>query len=348
VDGKAVVKAIAAESEKDFRAHAERQAYRARASASEWKALAAAYLQQYELCQTRLETMLYLKEDRLVERVVVEPTRSGASESVACLVASDWHVEEEVKPQSVQGKNRYNLGVAEQRLDHLWRNTVSLLDAARASTRIDRMVLFLLGDLYSGHIHEELRETTLLSPVESILWLKPRITSGIDYLLKHVSKLEVVCKVGNHSRITFKQHLSNPEQHSLEWLLYHWLANHYQAEKRLRFHLTPSYHTFIDILGVKVRAHHGDAFRYQGGIGGLLVPMNLALSRWNQAEVADQDVMGHWHSYFPGRALVNGSLIGYSPLSVRFRSGFEPPQQAFFIISGKHRRVTQHSPVFVE
>ena len=347
-DGRAVTKQIEEAAVEEARANYERRAHRYRASASEWKSLASLYLRELELIQSRFDALASLHESELEPRVVIEPTRSGASESVACLVVSDLHVEEEVKPASVQGRNRYNLEIAETRMDTLWRNTVKLIDGARANTNIHRCVLFLMGDLYSGHIHEELRETTLLSPIKSIEWLQPRLISGINYLLKHVKKLDVICKIGNHSRITFKQHLSNPEDHSLEWLLYLWLQSYFQTEKRVTFNIAPAYHTYVNILGVSVRAHHGDAFRYAGGVGGIQVPMNLAISRWNQAEVADQDVMGHWHKYTPGTALINGSLIGYGPLSVRFRSGFEPPQQAFFVVSGKHRRVTQHSPVLVE
>lgn len=327
-----------------------RRAHRLRATASEWRALAHAYLKENELLRDRMEALLSIHEDALVERVIIQPQRDGRSESVACIVASDWHVEEEVKPSSVQGRNAYSLEVAEQRLDTMWRNAVKLVDGARAHTRIDRIVCFCLGDLFSGHIHEELRETTALSPIESILWLKPRIVSGINFLLQHCKRLDVVCKIGNHSRTTFRQHLSNPEAHSLEWLLYHWLSSHYASNRRVTFHLTPSYHTFIDILGVKVRAHHGDAFRYSGGIGGIAVPMQVAISRWNRAEPADLDVLGHWHSALSstGTGLVNGSLIGYSALSVRFRSAYEPPQQSFFVVSGKHRAVTIRAPIFVE
>lgn len=341
---------IEARSREEERALAERRAYRYQSTAAEARSLSQFYLKELERVQARLDAMLAIREDRLVERVIVEPKRAGTSESVACIVASDWHVEEEVPPESVQGRNAYNLSIAEARLDALWRNAVKLIDGARANTRIDRAILFLLGDLYSGHIHEELRETTALSPIESILWLKPRIVSGIDYLMGHVERIEVVAKIGNHSRTTLRQHLSNPEQHSLEWLLYQWLAEHYSASKRVTFHLTPSYHTFVDVLGVKIRAHHGDGFRYGGGIGGLAVPMQVAISRWNRSETADHDCIGHWHSYdsSTGIATVNGSLIGYSPLSVRFRSPYEPPQQAFFIVSGKHRRVTLRAPIFVE
>ena len=350
LEGADLVRAVEELSQEAARAQTERRAARAAATASEWKTLAQSYLKQLELTQSRLDTLLAIREDQLVGLVTIPPKRGGGGESVACMVASDWHVEEEVPPASVNGRNTYNLEVAEHRLHNLWRNTVKLLDGARSNTRIDRLVVFLLGDLYSGHIHEELRETTALSPVNSILWLKPRIVGGINYLLQHVEQVEIVAKIGNHSRITFKQHLSNPEAHSLEWLLYHWLAEHFNGEKRVKFHLTPSYHTFVDVLGVKVRAHHGDAFRYAGGIGGLAVPMQVAISRWNRAEAADLDVMGHWHSYdsSTGVGIVNGSLIGYSALSVRFRSAFEPPQQAFFVVSGKHRRVTLRAPIFVE
>jgi hypothetical protein len=348
--------AAAAERERDEEAQREEtrrqlELSRLRANATEWRRIAEGARRELEVADARIDALLkikqYSKPIKIKRRV-----KQGKNQSTAVLVASDWHVEEEVEPDQVSGLNRYNLEIAEARIEKFWRNSLTLTDIARSHTQINDLLLLLLGDFYSGRIVEELTEITALSPVEAVMWLKPRIQAGIDYLLEHgdFERITVVGKIGNHSRITVKPRVANAEKHSLEWLLYFALADIYQGNPRVVFNLEPSYHTIIDVYGFKLRVHHGDYLRYQGGIGGLSVPLNRAIFQWNRGAPADMDAMGHWHSWSAsiGRAIVNGSLIGYNRFGVKIKAEFEPPQQGFFTISEKYGCETMRAPVFVE
>ena len=63
---------------------------------------------------------------------------------------------------------------------------------------------------------------------------------------------------------------------------------------------------------------------------------------------ADVDVMGHWHQHHSARQYwVNGSLIGYSPLSIAYKTDYEPPSQGFFIVHPT-RGKTLECPVYVD
>ena len=66
------------------------------------------------------------------------------------------------------------------------------------------------------------------------------------------------------------------------------------------------------------------------------------------ATPADVDVMGHWHQHHSARQYwVNGSLIGYSPLSIAYKTDYEPPSQGFFIVHPT-RGKTLECPVYVD
>lgn len=337
--------------EAEAQATAERKLHRATTTAAEWRALARVYMREADEANKRLEAALALSEPcnpKPIEPIAKKGDKH--SPSTACIVASDWHIDERVRPQDVPGgRNRYSPEIAEQRLENLWQRSVKMIDAQRSSTSINNAVLLLLGDLFSGWIHEELRSSTEMSPIDSVLWLQPRIVAGIDYLAKHgdFERLDIACIVGNHSRITTKQH-AVPASASLETILYRWLASHYQEHLQVRFHLTNATRVSIPVGQVHLRYHHGDAWRYQGGVGGVIVPMMRLTQKWSLTERADHDTYGHWHTYQPGpRSTGNGSLIGYNAYGA-LHAPYEPPQQALFLISHKFQRVTVQAPIFVE
>lgn len=57
---------------------------------------------------------------------------------------------------------------------------------------------------------------------------------------------------------------------------------------------------------------------------------------WDLIKRADVHCIGHHHTLLDyGRAVVNGSLIGYGSYSQRIRAPFEPPQQLLFYMDSK-------------
>lgn len=333
------------------RADYEKQLAKARGDASRWRGLAEVFRKEAEDAAHRFDTLLGLDSAKLSHEVSPAPRRGDKhSLSTPLLLVSDLHVEERVLPEHVPGgRNRYDLTIAEERLDQLWRNQVKMIDGQRSSTTIHQAVLFLLGDNYSGWIHPELQHSTQLSPTQCVTWLQPRLTAGIEYLCKHagLEELHVACIPGNHSRITPQQY-SVPSVASLEDVLYRWMASHYQKHAQVRFHIPTASRETMPVGRVRVRYHHGDSWRYNGGLGGMTIPMNRLLQTWSKTERADHDVFGHWHTYTPGAYFTgNGSLIGYNAYGARI-APYEPPQQGFLLVSHKYDRVTVQAPIFVE
>lgn len=166
------------------------------------------------------------------------------------------------------------------------------------------------------------------------------LIAGINFLLKNTDcDFTVVCVAGNHSRITKKVHVANESGNSLEVLMYRNLALHFEKEKRIRFVVAEGYHTYCNIHGQVVRFHHGHSIRYNGGVGGIYIPVNKAINEWNKAKKADIDVLGHYHSFIIGsNFIVNGSLVGYNAFALSIKAGFERPQQAFFLIDSRRGR----------
>lgn len=276
-------------------------------------------------------------------------TPSGESEATAVLVASDWHVEERVVPATVNGRNRYDLDLARRRATQFFQNGLRLIQIQRQATVIKNLVLALLGDFITNDIHEELVEINQLPPMDAALMARELIASGIDFLLKEGGFDEIVipCHSGNHGRTTKKVQVSTERGHSLEYFMYASLAHHFRSEPRVKFLLADGYHSYLRVYNTTIRFHHGHMVRYQGGVGGIYIPVNKAIGQWNKIEWADLDVFGHFHQMKDGGNFIsNGSLIGYNAYALSIKADYEPPKQAFFLIDRKRGRTIQGPVLF--
>lgn len=280
-------------------------------------------------------------------RRVVRP-RPGSrfvSQATVITIASDWHVDEIVRPSTVNGKNKYNPEIAKLRADKYWRKVVQLTERNRGDTIIENLVLVLGGDFISGNIHEELLANTSMRPVEAILFAQDLLDSGLRFLKENggFKKIAVICKMGNHARITKKTHFANRNGNSLEFAMYQNLAKRHED---LDWIIEDSYLTYYTVYGKVIRCHHGDSIRYLGGVGGLSVPMKRAYYQWNLTTKADLNICGHFHQYTPGYDTVNGSLIGFNAFAEANKFEFQPPIQAYMLFDSR-RGVTIHAPILV-
>jgi len=293
----------------------------------------------------KIETALAVSHHRLTIKPIM-PDSGNGSEATAFAVASDWHSEESVLPESVNGLNEFTLAIAEQRIERFFKAVLRLTEIERNGTKIENLVLVLGGDLMTGYIHEELQESNGLSPTQAVIWLRDRVLSGLALLKSKggFKRIVIPCCYGNHGRTTKKPRHSTGAANSYEWLLYQILAK--QAPE-YEWHIAESYHTFLEVYGRTIRIHHGDAINYQGGIGGLTIPLEKAIAAWNKAKVADLDIFGHYHQQQQNpKWISNGSLIGYNAFAVSIKAPFEPPQQTFFLWDSKRGR-TATWPIFV-
>lgn len=294
---------------------------------------------------SQLEAALAISSSKPKASKILIPTNKKEGVTVVA-VASDWHVEEMVDGKTINGLNEFSLAIAEKRINSFFANIVAMTEVQRHGAKIDRLVLILGGDLMTGYIHEELQEQNALSPTQTVLWLQDRIASGLDLLAKHFEEIIIPCVYGNHGRTTRKPRHSTGAANSYEWMLYHVMAK--QLADKATWHVSNGYHLLLDLYGKTLRIHHGDGLKYQGGIGGLTVPVEKAIAAWNKGIVADLDIFGHWHqSQQNPKWVCNGSLIGFNAYSVAIKASYEPPSQTYFLFDPKYGR-TGTFPIILE
>jgi hypothetical protein len=307
---------------------------------------------------TELKDALLLKDEELKKYANMAEMRTIDSisvqnadkrEVVPVIVASDWHIEENVTADITNGLNEYSLKIAEDSIRQFFSKACTRIQQAKRDKNVNTVVLAILGDIINGVLRTEDYESNETTPTEALAIARSLIHEGIKTLISNTGcKLRVICCVGNHGRLTEKIHYSNQVQQSLEYLLYKTLETDFRGYENVKFVVRKSYYTIQRIFNVNVRFHHGHAARFNGGIGGLAVPVIRKTQQMNTIEHADLDVIGHFHSaQMLSNVIVNGSLVGSNGYSMALGLPHDIPKQMYFEIDSKYGR-TDVAPICID
>jgi hypothetical protein len=214
---------------------------------------------------------------------------------------------------------------------------------------INDLIWGWLGDFIHGFIHEEYIRTNYLSPIDASIWMTELLARGIRKVLEdgEFSRVVIICKIGNHSRITNKVYSDEEAAMSHEWGIYKNLAKMFPT---IGWVIDESYFTYFNAYDKTLRFHHGHAFRYMGGIGGIQIPLMRFIAKVNRQRRADMDIIGHWHQRSfdaTNGFLINGCVDGADPYSIRLGFPIEPPTQQFQLLDN-NRGFTINAPIMLE
>lgn len=303
-----------------------------------------------EETETKLGLLAQLENNYPANKEIKKTKGVKSSEAVSHIVLSDVHLEERVEPSTVNYRNEYNPDIAKDSVYETIKNGVRLHHIMKKDIPINKMVFGILGDIINGYIHEEFVEDNYMSPTEALLQAEELIDSSIQHILKNTEvDLTVLCKYGNHGRTTQRPKYATAYKNSYEWLMYKHLQNHYKDNERVNFIVENGYLTYLNYFDkYDVRWHHGEAIRYQGGIGGIAVSANKAIQNWDEERKAILDVFAHHHqqNLGYGKFISNGSVIGWNAYAIGIKARYEKPQQTFFL-ADSHRGITVRCPILV-
>jgi hypothetical protein len=308
-----------------------------------------AALAQIDKERERADALVSLKGIAPTQSKPPKQTKQTKHDATMVVLLSDIHCEETVRPETVNGLNSFDLDVCQARLEELQERFFTMLAHERELTRIERVVLWLGGDLISGMIHPELAEENALHPLAAIRWIGERLRGFLDAVAGNAKEIVVATSCGNHGRTTEKLR-TNEADTSYEHHLYLTMRAA-ETRKNVQWLVGEGHLNYVNLNGFKIRFCHGHAVRYQGGIGGIHVPLNKAIAAWDATERADLTCLGHWHQFSWGRAgryVSNGSVIGHSAYAVRIKATYEPPCQAAIVIDHGRREVTKAYPLFCD
>lgn len=283
------------------------------------------------------------------KRIVAHKIEATLKQAAFVSIASDWHVEERVLKSDTQLGVSYSLGIAKHRIENYFQGVVEFVELMRHGHVITSGVIGLLGDMMTGHIHDELVETTQLSPTETILWLEPLIVSGLEYVVSalDLDRLVVPCTYGNHGRTTEKRRITTGHRHSYEWLMYRHLAGHFNGHPVVNIHAPPSHDAYVSVYGKRLHFQHGEDIKTGGTPGLSVISAHRMAEKWDRVKPSFIHHTGHTHTRFDYQNVVgNGSLIGPNRYSESHGYAPEAPMQTIYLLNPR-RGKTISSPIMV-
>lgn len=281
------------------------------------------------------------------------PKPSKKHHATPWLMLSDLHLDEVVNLEEMGGVNAYDRRIAELRLERTAHNFVRVCRDFWTGLTYDGVVVCLGGDIFSGEIHDELKETNADTMLGSLHhWLDP-LAAVLSLLADEFGKVHVPVVVGNHGRTTRKPRAKFRARSNFDWALGHALARTFTNDKRITFDIPEAADCRIECYDHAVMLTHGDQASGGAGIGGIWPPlMRLAARKRARADAVGQPfdlmVCGHWHQLVYGPDfIVNGSLKGYDEYAAVSNFAFEPPQQAAWLMVPEHGK-TWTAPIFCQ
>jgi hypothetical protein len=344
-----LIDSVTADADADNRLAVDAELARLRSELSACRKRYDAALRKIDHERERADALVALRgisATRSTQRVARRDRRHAATMVV---LLSDVHCEETVRPENVNGLNEFSLEVCQRRLDELRTRFLAMLQHERQLCRIDRVVVWLGGDMISGMIHPELAEENSLHPLAATRWVGERLRGFLDDAADNAREVVVATSCGNHGRTTEKLR-TNEADTSYEHHLYLTMRAG-ERRKNVRWHIGEGHLNYLDLDGFTIRFLHGHLVRYQGGIGGIHVPLAKAIAAFDATRRADLTCLGHWHQFSWGRSgryVTNGSVIGHSAYAVKIKATYEPPCQAAIVVDHGRNEVTKAYPLFCD
>ena len=280
----------------------------------------------------------YLKYKRAsevpFEKFTFHLRESDKGSTYAVALASDWHVEECFTSESTMGINEYNPEIARQRAEKYFANLVACIN----KDKVDDLVLALMGDFSSNYIHPELERTNAMSPIEAQMFAQSLLYSGIKFICDNTNlhSIKVIGLCGNHGRICIKPSHNDFASMNYEYVMYKNIERECELTKLpVEFYIPKSEIALVDMPdGNKFLFTHGQSIRGGNGIAGILPALMRACLKWGHTFHQTKTYIGHFHNLMSTPTVsVNGSLIGYNPLSIAGQYISEEPQQLYEVWS---------------
>lgn len=271
--------------------------------------------------------------------------RSGKSRrETPILFASDWQWGEVISRAGMGGLGEFNSEIAAQRVKLMGEKAISLAFEHRGAKKYEPLVYIRGGDMISGEIHADLRESNDKQAAGAVRDLVKHEAALLRMLAKAFGQVVVVSVPGNHGRLTPKPQSKRGALENMDSLSGLWLTDIFASDKRFTFSTPASGDAILDIQGWRFGITHGDRTGSSGGQGFIGVAATIIRGMKKVHEMystvgkpLDYILMGHYHTSLKlEHGFSNGCLPGYSEFARDFRMRPGPPCQWLLFVDKEH------------
>lgn len=272
------------------------------------------------------------------------PKRGDTGPGIPLLFASDFQWGEVIKANELDGINAFNARVASDRYKRLIERTIDLCWAHMVNPKYPGIIYLRGGDMISGDIHQELRETNDLQSIPAAIDLIEHEAAGIRALAERFGRVWVISVPGNHGRTTIKPHAKQYVETNYDYLIACMLEREFRADARIQFMTPLSGDARFKVYDWHFVLTHGDRIGSSGGQG--FIGPAATITRGMKKLVdyyaglrqhVDWCLVGHFHTAMELEyGFSNGSLPGYSEYAKTFRARPQSPTQWLLFVHPKN------------
>lgn len=265
----------------------------------------------------RIEESIATQRPNWQPRDFTLPNPGERSPQEVVLMWSDLHASEVVSAESVRGINEYSWDIMVKRMATAQDSIFSHVE--HFAFPVEQFTVWMLGDMLSGDIHDELAITNDRPTVEAVVDLAYEHLPWLLAFAEYFPKVHISAVCGNHPRRTKKP--SFKEYHSnADWLFYKTLEALLRTNPQFSFDIPRSAMSVTKVAkNWTALLMHGDGIRTtMPGVpwGGVIRRVTTLEAQFTQArKPLDYIAMGHWHTRnaldgIHAETYINGSAKG--------------------------------------
>jgi hypothetical protein len=252
-----------------------------------------------------------------------------------------------VKPDEVLYLNAFDERIAYMRVQKWFRKVVELPRAYVNGVHIEGLFIPATGDLFTGEIHEELKESNYERVLQTVLNAQEPILAGLELLdREYDGRVEIAAVVGNHGRMARKSVFKGRVYDNMEWLFWSIIRDRLRDRgSRVVVNVSTSMDMNVQLYGRNHLLTHGDQFQGGTGISGAFAPLSLGSHRKGKRQAAagmpmETMVIGHLHQLIniPG-VKMGGTLKGMDEFAFGINVPPADASQAFWITAPEKAEV---------
>ena len=330
---------------------------------SEFEALAENERLRAEIA--KLDRKLRVRDDKEDERALavveaitanlkaLKPRYKPAKRSVSAgktkhefvLQWSDVHAAEVVSSEATNGANEYNYDIALKRHQRLLEGVLSYKE--HSGFPVDRLRILGLGDMLSGDIHEELKETNEMPLEEATVRFGEDAALWLEEFVPYFSEITVDGVVGNHPRRS-KKRAAKRKYNNSDWTAYEIMRIALRKNGSIKFDIPKAGAHPVMIFNERLLMFHGDAVGPSAMVGvpagGIIRYVKNLRDQWDaRGQPVKYFACGHFHdpNSWSKRIFINGSVVGLSEYGDD-KGYLGDPCQLLHVFNEKHGFSTTH------
>lgn len=269
--------------------------------------------------------------------------KAKKSEHEFVLLLSDLHAGEVVSREETGGINEYNWEIMLERMAKITKSLASYQD--HRPYPVEKLHIFMLGDMLSGNIHAELEATNEMPLAEATVQLGFDLGEWTNHVSEIFPNIQIDGIVGNHPR-AHKKPWAKQGYDNADWTAYHIMAESLRKNDRIDINIPKaSQHRVTVADRWNFLLLHGDGIRSSmpgipwGGVSRRAQALDAQYNAVNQP--IDIFCLGHFHAANwvrtnAGRIAMNGAVKGVDEYSMKAFGGGAPPEQLLLTMHPEH------------